>query len=151
MDNVLGSSEICQVALVVRNIEQSAKRFAELFGVNVPEIHMTAPQEAAHTRYKGNPTAARAKLAFFNLGSLSLELIEPVGGPSTWKEFLDKNGDGLHHIAFRIKDMEGVLKGLSEKGIGVVQQGDYTGGRYTYLDSSQALGVVIELLENFGA
>ena len=57
----------------------------------------------------------------------------------------------LSRFGIGIKDMEGVLKGLSEKGIGVVQQGDYTGGRYTYLDSSQALGVVIELLENLGA
>jgi len=44
------------------------------------------------------------------LGSLSLELIEPVGGPSTWREFLDTRGEGVHHIAFHVPDTEAEAK-----------------------------------------
>jgi methylmalonyl-CoA/ethylmalonyl-CoA epimerase len=83
------------------------------------------------------------------MGQVSLELIEPVGGPSTWQEFLDEKGEGVHHIAFRIKGTEQVVAYLEGKGIDVVQQGYYTGGMYTYVDSTSPLSVVLELLENF--
>ena len=146
-----GSGHMVQVGLVVKDIEKSSKAYAELFGMEVPEVMVTDPEEEAHTRYKGEPSPARAKLAFFDMGSLSLELIEPIDGPSTWRDFLEEKGEGVHHIAFNIKDTEGVTKGLGEKGIPVVQQGDYTGGRYTYVSSEKALGVVVELLENFAS
>jgi 4-hydroxyphenylpyruvate dioxygenase-like putative hemolysin len=83
------------------------------------------------------------------MGQLSLELIEPVGGPSTWREFLDQKGEGVHHMAFVVQDTDEAVSFLEEAGIEVIQQGDYTGGRYTYLDSVSLLGVVLELLENF--
>lgn len=80
----LGSRVVCQIGLVVRDIERSAKAYVDLFGVEVPDWFLTDPQEKAHTHYRGQSTQGRAKLAFFQLGSISLELIEPVGGPSTW-------------------------------------------------------------------
>ena len=138
--------EFSQVALVVKNIEASANRLAELFGVAVPKANTTDPAEKAHTIYRGAPTEARAKLAFFRLGQISLELIEPIGGPSTWQESLDKNGEGFHHLAFRVADMERGLAYLKQKGCEVIQTGDFTGGCYAYVDATRAMGCVIELL-----
>ena len=66
-----------EVALIVRDIEAKVKIYADLFGVEIPAIIETAPESEAHTRYQGEPTEARAKLAFFDMGSLTLELIEP--------------------------------------------------------------------------
>jgi catechol 2,3-dioxygenase-like lactoylglutathione lyase family enzyme len=148
--NWFGSRRICQVGLVVRDLERAARTYAELFGVAVPQIVTTAGEETAHTRYRGAPTPARAKLAFFDMGGLSLELIEPIGGPSTWQEFLDTKGEGVHHIAFHVEGTDHITGGLAGKGIPVVQQGDYTGGRYTYVSSEAALGVMVELLESTG-
>lgn len=148
-DNSLGSKSVCQIGIVVRDIERSVQKYAEVFGVEPPPIILTEPQEKAHSRFRGNPTPAQARLAFLPLGQVTLELIEPVGGPSTWREFLDERGEGVHHIAFEIKDMETVVRQLAGHDIGVIQSGDYTGGRYAYLDSSPALGTIIELLENF--
>jgi len=148
--NYFGSGHMVQVGLVVRDIDKSAKAYAELFGVEVPEVIITGTEEEAHTKYKGESTQARAKLAFFNMGSLDLELIEPIGGPSTWRDFLEEKGEGVHHIAFNIQGTDVVTEGLAEKGIPVVQQGDYTGGRYTYVSGEEQLGLVVELLENFG-
>jgi methylmalonyl-CoA/ethylmalonyl-CoA epimerase len=149
MDNAaLGTHIVCQVGLIVRDIERSIETYSRVFGTPKPEIVVTDGPEIAHTRFKGQPTDARAKLAFFEMGQVSLELIEPVGGPSTWQEFLDEKGEGVHHIAFIVEDTDEAVKFLEEEGVGVVQQGDYTGGRYTYLDSASALGVVLELLEN---
>jgi methylmalonyl-CoA/ethylmalonyl-CoA epimerase len=144
----LGSSVICQVGLIVRDIEKSARAYADLFGMDVPAWFLTDTEEKAHTRYRGQPTGARAKLAFFQLGSLSLELIQPVGGPSTWQEFLDAHGEGVHHIAFQIKGMDDQIALLERKGMPLVQRGDYTGGRYAYIDAVPQLAVVLELLEN---
>ena len=144
----MGTNVICQIGLVVRDIERSAKAYADVFGMEMPKIIVTDPEELAHTKFRGASTHARAKLAFFKMGQLSLELIEPVGEPSTWKEFLDAHGEGVHHIAFQVEGMDQVLEFLEGKGISVVQRGDYTGGRYSYVGSAPVLGVIIELLES---
>jgi len=144
----MGTNVICQVGMVVRDIEKTAKIYADVFGMKVPEARLTDPAEISHINYRGATTPARAKLAFFQMGNVSLELIEPVDGPSTWQEFLDEHGEGVHHIAFRIKGMDRVLAHLEGNGISAVQRGDYTGGRYAYVDSAPTLGVILELLEN---
>jgi methylmalonyl-CoA/ethylmalonyl-CoA epimerase len=79
---------------------------------------------------------------------VDIELIEPLGEPSTWKDQLDKHGDSLHHIAFQISGMSEKLAYLDGKGLPLVQRGEYTGGRYAYVDSSVQLGAILELLEN---
>jgi len=145
----LGSGTICQIAVVVRDIERSAKTYADLLGVDVPGYHLTGPEEETNIRYRGRPTPGRAKLAFLQMGNISLELIEPVGGPSIWQEYLDANGEGVHHIAFRIKGMDEHVTMLEDKGMPVVQTGDYKGGRYSYVDSAAKLGVLLELLESY--
>jgi methylmalonyl-CoA/ethylmalonyl-CoA epimerase len=145
----IGSNVVCQVGLIVRDIERSMEAYSRIFGVPKPEFIVTDGQEIAHTRYRGEPTDAQAKLAFFDMGQVTLELIEPIGGPSTWQEFLDERGEGVHHIAFFVKDTDQVVASLEQNDIAVIQQGDYTGGRYTYMDSASALGVILELLENF--
>ncbi len=142
-------SHIVQVGLIVRNIEQSAQAYCQVFGCAMPQIIVTDDYEKSHSTYRGKPTKARAKLAFFDMGQLSIELIEPIGEPSTWKEHLDARGESVHHIAFNVQGTDEVSRRLAAVGIPVVQQGDYTGGRYTYLDSVAKLGVALELLENF--
>src|SRR5512144_2874176 len=101
--NGLGTLTVTQIGIVVRNIDTSRQAYADVFGVPVPPANLTDPLEQAHTEYRGQPSEARAKLAFFKFGQVSIELIEPVGGPSTWQEFLDTHGEGVHHIAFNIQ------------------------------------------------
>ncbi len=145
----LGTTTVTQIGLVVKDIEKSIEAYCSVFGFPPPNIIITDAYEKAQTNYRGHPTPARAKLAFFNLGQVSLELIEPIGEPSTWKEALEKNGEGFHHIAFQINDTGRVMQNLEANGIEMVQQGQYTGGMYTYMDATQKLGLVLELLENF--
>lgn len=146
--SLLGTDIITQVAIVTRDIEAKARAWAELLGVPVPEIRITGPYEETQAQYKGRPTTARAKLAFFNLGQVSLELIEPIGEPSTWNDQLQEHGDSLHHIAFRIQGMKEKLALLESLGIPLVQRGEYKGGRYAYVDGAEKLGATVELLEN---
>ena len=114
----------------------------------MPEIMITDSYERAQTEYNGKPSNARAKLAFFHLGQIDLELIEPVGKPSTWQDQLDEHGDSLHHIAFEIVGMSDKVAQLEAKGLPMVQRGEYPGGRYAYINGKAQLGVILELLEN---
>lgn len=149
MDGI-GSQVVVQVGIVVRDIEKSLDAYCAVFQLQErPGVILTDPVEKAHTVYCGGPTPAQAKLAFLNMGQVSIELIEPVGGPSTWKDFLDAHGEGVHHIAFNVQNTPKVVSFLNSKNIPLVQQGDYTGGMYSYLDSAPHLGVMLELLENF--
>jgi hypothetical protein len=82
------------------------------------------------------------------MGQVDIELIEPVDGPSTWRDQLDAGGDSLHHIAFVVDGMADRLAYLAGNEIPLVQRGEYTGGRYAYVDATKQLGTVLELLEN---
>ena len=144
----LGNNIVMQVGIIVRDIETKARAWSEILGLPMPNIIITDTVDKAQTEYKGKPTVARAKLAFFHVGQLDVELIEPIDGPSTWKDQLDGHGDSLHHIAFVIEGMQEKVAYLNSKGVPLLQRGEYTGGRYAYLDGVAQLGTVLELLEN---
>ena len=144
--NLLGTNVITQIAIVVKDIEKTSEVYAELFGVKKPKWSLTAPREKTNAEYKGKPTDARAKLAFFRFKNITLELIEPVDGPSTWKEFLDAKGEGVHHIAFKVKNTGEKVEALKELGMELSQKGNFTGGNYAYIDSMNSLKVILELL-----
>jgi methylmalonyl-CoA/ethylmalonyl-CoA epimerase len=146
---LLGGGPVTQIGIVVKDIERSARVYAEALGVPVPSWELTDPLEKAHTLYLGRPSPARAKLAFIELPNIVIELIEPVGGPSTWRDVLEAKGEGIHHIAFEVKDMDKRLAELKTKGLTLIQSGDYTGGRYSYVDATAKMGIILELLENF--
>lgn len=145
---LLGNKKPTQIGVVVADIGAAVQAWAQLLGVEPPAIIVTDPVDTAHTKYKGQPTPAQAKLAFFDLGQVTLELIQPLGEPSTWNDQLVDHGSSLHHIAFDVKGMDEQIKGLEEHGMTLVQRGDYTGGRYAYVDGQKQFGAVIELLEN---
>ena len=147
---LISDKEMVQVGIIVEDIEESAKHWASLLGnEEIPEIILASGSELNPTKYKGRPTDAKARLAFFQLDNVTIELIEPVGGPSTWQEFLDAKGEGIHHIAFNIKGMKSYIKAFGENGIPMVQHGGWDTGEYSYMDGSSSLALIIELLENY--
>jgi len=146
---ILGTDVVMQIAIVVHDIEKTAQAYADFLGVAKPEVIVSEPLEQSHTRYRGNPTPARARFAFFTVGpSLQIELIQPDAAPSTWREELDQKGEGVHHIAFQIRGMREKIADLGREGMPLLQSGEYTGGRYAYIDSNRDLKVFVELLEN---
>src|SRR5258706_1108660 len=146
----LGNNIVTQVGIIVRDIEVKARAWSEILGLPMPNIIVTDTVDKTQAEYSGEPTNARAKLAFFHMGQLDVELIEPIDGPSTWKDQLDQHGNSIHHIAFEIKGMKEKTAYLDSKGVPLLQRGEYTGGRYAYLDGVAKLGVILELLENDG-
>jgi methylmalonyl-CoA/ethylmalonyl-CoA epimerase len=144
----LGDNKAVQIGVVVPDIDSAVQAWSQLLGVDPPAVIITDTVDLAHTRYQDQPTPAQAKLAFFDLGQVALELIQPLGEPSTWNDQLVAHGASLHHIAFEIKGMDGHIQDLQGHGLRLVQRGDYQGGRYAYVDGQAKFGTVIELLEN---
>jgi hypothetical protein len=147
---LLGTEVVTQIGLLVNDIEKSRVEFAKFFGIEPPAVQLTDEYAKAQTQYKGQPSEARAKLAFIHVGpNVDIELIEPDKNPnSTWRHDLDANGEGFHHIAFVIKGMKEKIGVMKANGMQLLQTGEYTGGRYAYIDANETLKMVLELLEN---
>ncbi|HEX3048263.1 MAG TPA: VOC family protein [Bacillota bacterium] len=148
-NSLLGNKVVAQIGIIVKDIEKTSAAYAKFLGVEKPAWVITGAMEEAHTEYQGKPSKARAKLAFFELENIQLELIEPDQEPSTWREFLDTHGEGVHHIAFIVKGMQEKINILAQNNFPLIQKGDYTGGCYSYIDTTGDLKVILELLENF--
>jgi hypothetical protein len=146
---ILGSQVVTQVGILVHDIEKTAQVYADFLGVAKPNIVITDTVDKTQAKYRGSPTPARAKLAFFKVGqTLELELIQPDDEPSTWREDLNRKGEGVHHIAFEIRGMKEKVAELQKENMPLLQTGEYTGGRYAYFDATRDLKVIIELLEH---
>ena len=87
--NGLGTHIVTQIGIVVKDIEKTSEAFSRILGLPKPPISITGG-ESARAVNRGKPTTAQAKLAFFNLGQVAIELIEPMGGDSVWQEVLDE-------------------------------------------------------------
>ncbi|WHX48999.1 VOC family protein [Paenibacillus woosongensis] len=144
----LGTNVITQIGIIVRDIDKVSQSYADFFGIEKPRWFWTDTVDVARTEFKGASSEARAKLAFLDCGQLQVELIEPDEHPSTWREFLDEQGEGVHHIAFVIKGMKEKIAVLEANQMPLIQRGEYTGGRYAYMDTFKELKVMVELLEN---
>ena len=149
---ILNAARYSQVGYIVRDIEKSKRDFARLFSCDVPPTWMAGAGEA-RTLYRGQPIPeARVKQAFFDLSpGVQLELLEPNDRPSVWRDWLDEHGEGVHHLAFQVEDMDRVIKELEAEGMQLIQIGNYDdgSGRYAYLDGGEAFAFIVELLESF--
>ena len=114
---------------MVYNIEEAVENWAALLDVPVPDIYVSLPQNVGETCYMGEPTPARARIAFFKLCQIYLELIEPIDGPSVWNDSLIARGQSLHHIAIKVKGLEKRLAHYKKEGWSVIQSGKHPSGQ----------------------
>ncbi len=148
-DQIITSKTITQVAVIVKDIDKARVAWAKVLGVEAPAASVAESHSSRPTKYKGVSSDGKAKLAFLAMDNLQIELIQPLGGKSTWQQFLDENGEGIHHIAFNVKNIDGVEKQFALAGMPTVQNGGWDGGAYSYIDASESLGCILELLENY--
>jgi methylmalonyl-CoA/ethylmalonyl-CoA epimerase len=143
----LESKTVVQIGIIVRNAAKTAENYADIFDIPMPEVVTIADESISNTRYLGKPTDAIGKAAFFDMGTVQIELIEPIGGPSTWQEFLDEHGQGIHHVALKVQDINQTNELLDQKQIPLIQSGAWDGGEYTYFDATEKLGLILEILK----
>jgi len=153
MAGILNTNAVIQIGLIVKDVEKTKKKWAEFFNVPVPATVDSGEYEVTQTKYKGKAAKkSKCKMAFFEAGTnMQLELIQPNGEKSTWQDFLDKHGEGIHHIAFLVNGTKKILETCEKKGIKCIQQGKYGdgGGEYAYLDTIKDLKCIIETLESY--
>lgn len=145
-----GMRKIVQVAIVCKDVAACSARWANVLGMPAPKIQTTRPGHEVRVIYHGKPSEGQAKLAFFQTGQTVIELIEPVGDNTSWKEGLDQNGESVHHLGFQVQDLDKTVASFEKQGMGVVHRGRYDSndGDYVYLDTRDKLGVTIELLHS---
>lgn len=148
---MIGTKAVAQIAIVVHDIEKTGQAFADLFGIEKPPAVHSGATEIAKAHYKGEPTDATCLMMFFDLENVQLELIQPDEKPSVWREVLDEQGEGIHHIAFQVKGAKERMAEFAAKGYETTMYGNYgdASGMYAYLDTVKDLKIVVELLESF--
>lgn len=153
MEGILQTTALAQVGFIVRDIETTKRKFAEFLGVPVPPTEDAGEYEVTRTTVNGEPAPdASCRMAFFDAGpGMQIELIQPNEAPSTWRSFLDEHGEGVHHIAFQVKDTDAKAAACEASGMKCVQRGVYGdgGGQYAYFDARKDLKCFIETLESF--
>lgn len=92
----------------------------------------------------------KVKTAFLSVGDSHIELLEPTGADSTVAKFIEKRGEGIHHICLRVDDIETHLARLKAEGYRLINEAPVPGAhgcRVAFLHPAAGNGVLIELSE----
>ena len=140
--------DVLQVGLVVRDLKKSMETYWTLLGISPRKIYTYAPPMLCEATLRGTRTEYSMRIACAQAGPTQLELIEPLNGPSIYKEHLAAKGEGLHHIQSRIEsNIQDVLAAFAARGIGVLMGGKFGEGEFYYLDTEPTLGVIYEIFQ----
>lgn len=127
---------IDHIGIVVESIEKSLPTYTEALGLNLLEIE--------------NNEGFGVKIAFLPVGDTLVELIEPTSEGTMASTFLKEKGEGLHHIAFRVDDINGILGRLDGLKIPLIHKTPQPGGlgaRVAFMHPSASNNVYIEFIE----
>ena len=144
LKEILSVNEVSQIGIIVRDMDKAISNYSDIFGINFPAVYV---REFFNRTYRGKPGNFRLKVALGMMGKLQIELIQVLEGESIYREFLEKKGEGLHHLGFDVKNMDERIKALEKLGIGVLQSGERIGAKHAHMDTERIVGVIFELLE----
>jgi len=135
-----------QVCIVVKDIDRAIEYYTSTFGMGPFRI---SDVDMEGVLLRGKPISTRIKVAFAESGPLQIELIQPVEGKNIYTEFLDSKGEGLHHLAFQVNDLDAMLAKLAKEGIEPTFHKSYPelGIAFAYLNTDRIGGVIFELIE----
>jgi len=149
LDTPLTKDQFIQVTIVVDDIRRAAKAWAALLGVPEPEIwvnHLQSNGEYPYT-YRGKDVPCDLQMCVIEMGNWVLELHQVDETPSTFREFQNKHGQGVHHIGFEVGDArDEVIRELKSLGFDTERTiGIYPGSSWTIVDSEDVLGVNLNI------
>lgn len=127
--------KINHVAIVVRDIEESLKFWEEQLGLKLDHIEVVPTQ---HSR-----------VAFIPVGDSEVELVQPTSSDSGLAAYLEKRGEGMHHICFEVDDIDAKLAELKEKGVRLINETAEVlpGRKMAFILPKAGNGVLIELYQ----
>jgi methylmalonyl-CoA epimerase len=124
------------IGIAVRSLEQALKFYRDTLGLRVAGIETIAGE--------------KVRVAMLPLGETRLELLEPTADDSVIAAFLEKRGEGIHHIALGVEQLDRHLKTLAAAGARILpgkSRYGASGHRYAFLHPSSCGGVLVELVE----
>ena len=120
------------IGIAVKSVAEARKFFEDTLGA-------TFVFEAANQ-------AAGYKLAVFDLNGLSIELLEPLGASSFLHKFLEKRGEGMHHLTFNVPDCKAKTGELKQQGVRIVDETQWSPTSFeSFISPRTSHGVLIQL------
>jgi glyoxalase/bleomycin resistance protein/dioxygenase superfamily protein len=139
-------TETLQIAIVVRDLEETMRTYVEEYGIGPWEIYDFGAGDVAPLAESEAPPSAW-RLAVTMVGSVQWELIEPLDDRNMYAEFLATRGEGLHHVAVAGTAFRGALDEMRAKGRRVLHGGEYKGATFAYLSTDEDLKVITEIFD----
>jgi methylmalonyl-CoA/ethylmalonyl-CoA epimerase len=141
--------KIYQIAWVTRDLEKSMKAWVENLKIG-PWAVLTFTDKTLKYLQVADKTVTEPfqfLIAISWIGDMQLEIIQPVYGPTIYQAFIEKHGEGLHHIKERIAEAstDAVLQEYQDRGIGVTQTGQFETDFHYYLNTEPKLDFIYEL------
>lgn len=124
------------VGFVVKKTEEVLSLFSNLFGFTISEA-LNFPEEGF-------------KSTLISKEGVSLELLEPIGSEGIIQRFIEKKGEGLHHISIQVDNIESVMKSLKDKGVQLLSDEPQivkgTSNKGAFIHPRSTHGILIELI-----
>ena len=145
--------ELRQVCIVVHDVEKSIEQYTNILGIGQWSIRDVDDSVIVDMTYRGKPVRHRFRVARALVGPMELELIQPLEGDSTYSDFSNQHGEGLHHLGLiEVGDLDEAIRTFERESFPCLQSGRvitgiYAGTSYAYIDTTKALGTVIELAQ----
>ena len=127
------------IGIAVKNIEDSLEYYINTLGLTLLGIEEVQSQ--------------KVRVAFIDAGNIKLELLEPTEENGPVAKFIEKKGEGIHHIAFGVADIRSRMVELGEKGVQLLSDEPKTGAggaEVAFLHPKSSFGVLYELCEKRG-
>lgn len=127
--------KINHVAIVVRDIEESLKFWETAMGLKLDHIE-EVPSQAS-------------KVAFIPVGDSEIELVQPTTADSGMAAYLEKRGEGMHHLCVEVEDIEAKMQELREAGVRLINETPQVlpGRKMAFIHPKSTSGVLVELYE----
>lgn len=129
-------AKIDHIAIAVRSIEEAARFYTEALGLTLSAIEDVPTQ--------------KVRTAFLQVGEVKLELVEPMSPDAPISKFLDQRGPGLHHVCYRVADIDAALAELKGKGLRLLDETARPGAhgaRIAFVHPKSSDGVLTELCQ----
>ena len=131
--------KINHIGIAVHDIEEAAKFYTEVLGLELGGIEEVPDQ--------------KVKVAFLPIGEVRIELVQPTSPDSPVAKFLEKNGQGFHHIAYQVEDTGAEVERMLGDGVRMVDQQPRSGAHNTlvaFMHPKASGGVLTELVQEMG-
>ncbi|HNX67454.1 MAG TPA: methylmalonyl-CoA epimerase [Bacteroidales bacterium] len=130
-------THIEHIGIAVNSLADAIPYYEKILGLKCYSIEEVADQ--------------KVKTAFFKLGDTKIELLESTDPEGTISKFIEKRGEGIHHIAFAVDNIEGALSDVSASGVKLIDQAPRKGAEglsIAFLHPKSTFGVLTELCED---